>query len=158
MGQSSKGSLRIMSRYPSAYGHTPGYRSMTASTPNYPSALDRGMDLSSGLGGRTSSSLMDSSLSSLASDPLMRHSTALSPSGSSRSAESSYQSKSYSSSTVQSSSDGGRPHHSSLSDSTYKSTRTGASGIPHTSYSHTSSSFDSDRPYRNNVSSFSYNI
>merc|ERR1711893_75380 len=152
--------ISIMSRYPSAYGHTPGYKSMTASTPTFPSALDRGMDLSlsSGLGGRTSSSLMDSSLSSLASDPLMRHSTALSPSGSSRAAESSYQSKSYSSSTVQSSFDGGRPHHSSSSDSTYKSTRTGASGIPHTSYSHTSSSFDSDRPYRNNVSSFSYNI
>ena len=36
--------------------------------------------------------------------------------------------------------------------------RTGAAGIPHTSYSHNTSSFDSDRPYRNNVSSFSYNI
>merc|ERR1712228_436656 len=128
MGSISR--IRIMSRYPSAYGHTPGYKSMTASTPTFPSALDRGMDLSlsSGLGGRTSSSLMETSLSSLHTDPLMRHSSALSPLG------------------------------SSCSDSTYKSTRTGASGIPHTSYSHTTSSFDSYRPHRNNVSSFSYNI
>merc|ERR1711872_589720 len=71
--------------------------------------------------------------SSLATDPLMKYS---------------------SSSSV----DGGLPHYSSSSDSVYKSTRTGPSNVPHTSYSHSSSSFDSDRPYRNNVSSFSYNI
>merc|ERR1712228_514616 len=83
MGSISR--VRIMSRYPSAYGHTPGYKSMTASTPTFPSALDRGMDLSlsSGLGGRTSSSLMETSLSSLHTYPLMRHSSALSPLGSS---------------------------------------------------------------------------
>merc|ERR1711915_304878 len=74
MGSISR--IRIMSRYPSAYGHTPGYKSMTASTPTFPSALDRGMDLSlsSGLGGRTSSSLMDTSLSSL---NLLNHLTSL---------------------------------------------------------------------------------
>merc|ERR1712130_879511 len=86
--------------------------------------------------------------SSLATDPLMKYSSSsmISPLGGaankSESSSSSYQSKSYSSS----------------SDSVSRSTRTGPSNIPHTSYSHTSSSFDSDRPYRNNVSSFSYNI
>ena len=43
-------------------------------------------------------------------------------------------------------------------DSTYRSTRVGDSGIPHTSYGHSSSSYDSDRPYKNAVSNFSYNI
>ena len=43
-------------------------------------------------------------------------------------------------------------------DSTYRSTRVGDSGIPHTSYGHSSSSYDSDRPYKNTVSNFSYNI
>merc|ERR1712203_798907 len=115
---------------------------------------DMDLGLSGGLGGRTSSSVLGSSfdreLSSLSTglstDPMLR---------SGRSNESSYQSKSYSSTTTQSSSDGGRPHYSSHSDSTHKSTRTGASGIPHTSYSHNTSSFDTDRPYKNNVSSFS---
>jgi len=55
-----------MSRYPSAHGHTPGYKSITSST--YPSALDttRRVDmdlgLSGGLGGRTSSSLLGSNI------------------------------------------------------------------------------------------------
>merc|ERR1711976_403295 len=99
--------------------------------------------------------------SSLATDPLMKYSSSsmVSPlGGASNKSESSssYQSKSYSASS--SSVDGGLHHYSSSSDSVYKSTRTGPSNVPHTSYSHSSSSFDSDRPYRNNVSSFSYNI
>merc|ERR1712107_49247 len=49
-------------------------------------------------------------------------------------------------------------HRESHHDSTYRSTRVGDSGIPHTSYAHTTSSFDSDRPYKNAVSNFSYNI
>jgi len=164
-----------MSRYPSAYGHTPTYKSVGNS---YPSAL------SSTLG----SSVMDSSssmrdmeremgamkremdrdfgamshrtTSGLGSDPLLKYSSSsplgLSSSGSRSENSSTYQSKSYSSSSSQV--DGGVPHHSSHSDSVYRSTRTGPSNIPHTSYSHSSSSFDSDRPYRNNASSFSYNI
>jgi hypothetical protein len=43
-------------------------------------------------------------------------------------------------------------------DNTYKSVSTGASGIPHTSYSHTGSSYSTENPYKNRVSSFSYNI
>merc|ERR1739838_502515 len=43
-------------------------------------------------------------------------------------------------------------------DSTYRSTATGASGIPHTSYAHTSSGYSSENPYKNKVSSYSYNI
>merc|ERR1711892_883067 len=55
-----------MSRYPSAYGHTPGYKSLTSSTSTYPSALEGGrrMDMDLGLspGGRTSSSLLGSNI------------------------------------------------------------------------------------------------
>merc|ERR1711892_1637842 len=55
-----------MSRYPSAYGQTPGYKSMTSSTSSYPSALEgsRRMDMDLGLsvGGRTSSSLLGSNI------------------------------------------------------------------------------------------------
>merc|ERR1712168_934648 len=99
--------------------------------------------------------------SSLATNPLMKYSSSsmVSPlGGASNKSESSrsYQSKSYSASS--SSVDGGLPHYSSSSDSVYKSTRTGPSNVPHTSYSHSSSSFDTERPYKNNVSSFSYNI
>merc|ERR1712008_292202 len=122
--------------------------------------------LSSNVGGRTSSSLLGSNIdrevsslsSSLSTDPLLKYNSPLATTGSGRAAESSYQAKSYSSSTTQSSGDGGRPHMSSHSDSTHKSTRSGSSGIPHTSYSHNTSSFDTDRPYKNNVSSYSYNI
>merc|ERR1712107_34345 len=87
--------------------------------------------------------------SGLGSDPLLKYSSSsplgLSSSGSRSENSSTYQSKSYSSSSSQV--DGGVPHHSSHSDSVYRSTRTGPSNIPHTSYSHSSSSFDSDRPY-----------
>jgi len=153
-----------MSRYPSAYGHTPSYKSVGGLS-SYPSALSsstsssltRDMDREMGAMKRE----MDrdfgvvSSGSSLGQDPLTKYN---SPLASSRTGESSatYQSKSYS--ATSSSVGGGVPHHSSTSDSVTRSTRTGPGNIPHTSYSHTSSSFDSDRPYRNNVSSFSYNI
>merc|ERR1712107_350869 len=97
--------------------------------------------------------------SGLVSDPLLKYSSSsplgLSSSGSRSENSSTYQSKSYSSSSSQV--DGGVPHHSSHSDSVYRSTRTGPSNIPHTSYSHSSSSFDSDNRW-NNASSFSYNI
>merc|ERR1712180_48521 len=148
-----------MSRYPSAHGHTPSYRSvgsMPSST--YPSALGSRSGLSAGSGlssdiDREFSSLKSSiKADTLLSDPLLKYDP-LTKSGSS----SSYQASSYSSKEVRSS-DGGVPHRSSHSDSTYKSVRTGDSGIPHTSYSHSSSSYDTDRPYGNRVSSFSYNI
>jgi len=158
-----------MSRYPSAYGHTPSYRSvggLPSSTPSYPSALNRDLpsalsrDLDKefasvgsaldrhGLGG------LGSSLStSLSHDPL---------SGVSRTSGSSsaVKSTSYSSSTSSSTADGrgGIPKRETHYDSTYKSVNTGDSGIPHTSYAHNSSSFSTDNPYKNNVSSFSYNI
>merc|ERR1712098_51025 len=166
-----------MSRYPSAYGHTPSYKSVGS---GYPSALsssssvlDSGssrmrnmeMDMDREMGAMRREMDRDFSTgtrTSLATDPLMKYSSSsmLSPLGGaankSESSSSSYQSKSYS--ATSSSVDGGLPHYSSSSDSVSRSTRTGPSNIPHTSYSHTSSSFDSDRPYRNNVSSFSYNI
>ena len=137
-----------MSRYPSAYGHTPSYKTVGS---GYPSALSSSsLDTS-----YTSSSMrdmdremnnmkreMDRDFGSLAS----RTSTSLSSPLNQSSSSSSYQSKSYS--ATSSSNDGGRPHYSSQSDSVYKSTRTGAGNIPHTSYSHNTSSYDSDRPYR----------
>merc|ERR1712029_980408 len=177
--------LAIMSRYPSAYGHTPTYRSVASTV--YPSALgrdpldvpaslsglgarstldrefdrsferdfsslDSDLNFSSGLGARSALSDLEhdlkfSSLASRARSPL-----STSHSGSS----STYKAEKYSSST--SSTNGGLPHRESHHDSTYRSTRVGDSGIPHTSYGHTTSSFDSDRPYKNAVSNFSYNI
>merc|ERR1711874_956158 len=67
-----------------------------------------------------------------------------------------YKTEKYTSSV--SSTNTGLPHRESHHDSTYRSTRVGDSGIPHTSYGHSSSSYDSDRPYKNAVSNFSYNI
>ena len=144
-----------MSRYPSAYGHTPSYKSVGS---GYPSALSSSSVLD------TSSSMRDMEremgamkremdrdfgmMSSSARTGLSGASSLSSPlTQSSSSNSSSYQSsKSYSSTS--SSNEGGRPHYSSQSDSVYKSTRTGPGNIPHTSYSHNSSSYDSDRPYR----------
>merc|ERR1712119_186663 len=76
--------------------------------------------------------------------------------GSTGSSASTYKTEKYSSSV--SSSNGGLPHRESHHDSTYRISRVGDSGIPHTSYGHSSSSYDSDRPYKNAVSNFSYNI
>merc|ERR1712200_104988 len=66
--------------------------------------------------------------------------------------------QSYSSSYSSTSRDGGRPVTEYSTDSTYKSTTTGPSGIPHTSYGHSSSNYSSENPYKNRVSSYSYNI
>merc|ERR1719382_315611 len=66
--------------------------------------------------------------------------------GGTEASSTSYQSKSFSSSSS-SSLGGGVPHHTSQSDSVYRSTRTGPGNIPHTSYSHTTASHDSERPY-----------
>merc|ERR1712119_11382 len=111
------------------------------------------MGFSSGLGARSALSDLEhdlkfSSLSSRGRSPL----TTSGHSGSS----STYKAEKYSSSV--SSSNGGLPHRESHHDSTYRSSRVGDSGIPHTSYGHSSSSYDSDRPYKNAVSNFSYNI
>merc|ERR1711974_476471 len=65
---------------------------------------------------------------------------------------------SYSSSYSSSSTNGGRPVTEYSSDSTYKASTTGPSGVPHTSYSHTTSGFSSENPYKNRTSTYSYNI
>merc|ERR1740131_797376 len=147
-----------MSRYPSAYGHTPSYKSV-GSLPSYPSALgSRNLDLemTSGLSGRsTLGSGLDREISSLTSslktDPLMKTSSALASSGHSGSS-SAYKSEQYSSV------DGRPAKHESSYDSTYRSRAVGDSGIPHSSYSHSLGSYSSDRPYKNTSSHFSYNI
>merc|ERR1712107_98041 len=163
----------VMSRssYPSAHGHTPSYRSAASTV--YPSAL--GSDklwpqaekdshttfhfpqtgsFSSGLSSRSALSDLDRDITRHVNSSIRSPLNTTTHSGSS---SSSYKTEKYSSSSV-SSTNGGLPHRESHRDSTYRSTRVGDSGIPHTSYAHTSSSFDSDRPYKNAVSNFSYNI
>ena len=39
-----------------------------------------------------------------------------------------------------------------------RSTATGPSGIPHSSYAHSSQNYNSDNPYGNRTSNYSYNI
>merc|ERR1711872_486578 len=145
----------VMSRssYPSAHGHTPSYRSAASTV--YPSALgsDTG-SFSSGLSSRSALSDLDRDITRHVNSSMRSPINTTSNSGSS---SSSYKTEKYSSSSV-SSANGGLPHRESHHDSTYRSTRVGDSGIPHTSYAHTTSSFDSDRPYKNAVSNFSYNI
>merc|ERR1712211_192121 len=153
--RSPKSKRYAMSRssYPSAHGHTPSYRSAASTV--YPSALgsDTG-SFSSGLSSRsTLSTDLDRDLARHASTSTRSPLNTTTHSGSS----SSYKTEKYSSSSV-SFANGGLPHRESHHDSTYRSTRVGDSGIPHTSYAHTTSSFDSDRPYKNAVSNFSYNI
>merc|ERR1712038_1778556 len=151
---SPKSQSYAMSRssYPSAHGHTPSYRSAASTV--YPSALgsDTG-SFSSGLSSRSALSSLDRDMARHVSTSMRSPLNTTTHSGSS----SSYKTEKYSSSSV-SSANGGLPHRESHHDSTYRSTRVGDSGIPHTSYAHTSSSFDSDRPYKNAVSNFSYNI
>merc|ERR1711942_39084 len=152
-----------MSCYPSAHGHTPSYRSLSGSAaPIYPSALGaRDSDFGTGSGlGRSGLSGLSSDIdrefssltSSMRTDPLSKYSAPATQSSSS------YQVSSYSSKQTSSSMDGGVPRVQSSSDSTYRSTKIGDSGIPHSSYSHSTSSFDSDRPYGNRCHNFSYNI
>merc|ERR1711884_749225 len=141
------------SSYPSALGHTPSYRSAASTV--YPSALgtDTG-SFSSGLSSRSTLSDLDRDMARHVSTSMRSPLNTTTHSGSS---SSSYKTEKYSSSSV-SSANGGLPHRESHHDSTYRSTRVGDSGIPHTSYGHSSSSYDSDRPYKNTVSNFSYNI
>merc|ERR1712025_1252705 len=115
------------------------------------------------MGGSSSSIRSTAGLSDMERD-MDRHlsssstslSTTRSPLAGSSGSSSTYKTEKYSSNV--SSVNGGLPHRESHHDSTYRSTRVGDSGIPHTSYGHSSSSYDSDRPYKNAVSNFSYNI
>merc|ERR1712038_1414311 len=133
------------SSYPSAHGHTPSYRSAASTV--YPSALgsDTG-SFSSGLSSRSTLSDLDRDLARHVNSSMRSPLNTTTHLGSS----SSYKTEKYSSSSV-SSANGGLPHRESYHDSTYRSTRVGDSGIPHTSYAHTTLSFDSDRPYKNAV-------
>ena len=65
---------------------------------------------------------------------------------------------SYSSSYSSTSKDGGRPVVEYSKDSTYRSTVTGPTGVPKSSYAHSSASYSSEDPYKNRVSNYSYNI
>merc|ERR1739844_4887 len=139
------------SRYPSAFGHTPTYRSY-ASIPDA-SIGDLSRDLTRDLGSLTNTagiSAFDRTPTTLL--------TSMPAIGGSSTSSSAQKVSSYSSSYSSTSRDGGRPKTEYSTDSTYKSTATGASGIPHTSYAHTSSAHSSENPYKNRVSSYSYNI
>merc|ERR1712168_1336350 len=149
------------SRYPSAYGHTPSYRSynsLGSSSTSYdlPSSSYKS-DLARELARdhKTTSFADDKFFSDVdrAFDtPLMTSSAGTVGSSSSKKVSS------YSSSYSSSSGTGSRPVVEYSTDSSYKSSTTGASGVPHSSYAHTSSSYSSDNPYKNRVSSYSYNI
>merc|ERR1712211_113225 len=137
----------VMSRsgYPSTHGHTPSYRSAASTV--YPSALGADTNFSSGLG---SSSMRSTGLSDMERD-MARHLSSSSSLSTTRSpltgstghsgSSSTYKTEKYSSSL--SSVNGGLPHRESHHDLTYRSTRVGDSGIPHTSYGHSSPSYDS---------------
>merc|ERR1711963_800047 len=142
------------SRYPSAFGHTPTYRSY-ASIPDA-SIGDLSRDLTRELGSLSNTA----GVSAFNRTPTSLLSTDLSlPSvGGGSSSSSAAKVQSYSSSYSSTSHDGGRPVTEYSTDSTYKSTTTGPSGIPHTSYGHSSSGYSSENPYKNRVSSYSYNI
>merc|ERR1739842_18385 len=144
------------SRYPSAFGHTPTYRSY-ASIPDA-SISDLSRDLTRDLGSLSSTAGV-SAFSRRDPTSLLASSDFNMPTlGGKSTSASSKKVESYSSSYSSSSRDGGRPKTEYSTDSTYKSTATGASGIPHTSYAHTSSAHSSENPYKNKVSSYSYNI
>merc|ERR1712107_242003 len=150
----------VMSRssYPSAHGHTPSYRSAASTV--YPSALGSDAQkyfhttshpqtgsFSSGLSSRSALSDLDRDMARHVNSKLSTSTRSpINTTTNSGSSSSSYKTEKYSSSSV-SSTNGGLPHRESHHDSTYRSTRVGDSGIPHTSYAHTTSSFDSDRPY-----------
>merc|ERR1712156_1118874 len=142
------------SRYPSAFGHTPTYRSY-ASIPDA-SIGDLSRDLTRELGSLSNTA----GVSAFNRTPTSLLSTDLSlPSvGGGSTSSSAAKMQSYSSSYSSTSRAGGRPVTEYSTDSTYKSTTTGPSGIPHTSYGHTSSGYSSENPYKNRVSSYSYNI
>lgn len=151
------------SRYPSAYGHTPSYRSYNAGSTGTTGLVGSGYP--SALGTSTSSTadrllkdfdndkFFDSSLStSRAFDKYdVGMPTTTGSSSSSKKVASSY-------SSYSSASDGGRPVVESSSDYTMRSTGTGASGIPHTSYATSSSSYSSENPYKTRHHNFSYNV
>ncbi len=162
------------SRYPSAYGHTPSYRSYVKGgnslDMDYPSALgSRGIGSSSvgglgssGLGGGVGLSSSGLGRSSALADfdlnmPLSSGGVGGGMGGSSSSAASRQMQQSYSSYSS-SATDGGRPVVEYSKDSTYRATNVGNSGIPHTSYAHSSQSYSSEDPYRNRSSNYSYNI
>merc|ERR1719384_2814328 len=133
------------SRYPSAFGHTPTYRSY-ASIPDA-SIGDLSRDLTRELGSLSNTA----GVSAFNRTPTSLLSTDLSlPSvGGGSSSSSAAKVQSYSSSYSSTSRDGGRPVTEYSTDSTYKSTTTGPSGIPHTSYGHSSSNYSSENPYKN---------
>jgi hypothetical protein len=140
---------RSGSRYPSAFGHTPSYRS-------YVKGMDSSLALPSssvGLGSRVLDAGLDYS------QPLSTsygYGAGLAPYGSG--SHSSTQSKVSTSSYSSVSRDGRRPVESYAQDSTYRASATGPSGVPHHSYAHSSSNYSSDQPWKNRSTAYSYNI
>merc|ERR1712008_86019 len=156
MGESfSMSSRQGGSRYPSAFGHTPTYRSY-ASIPDA-SIGDLSRDLTRELGSLTNTAGV-SAFNRTPTSLLTSTDFSMPAIGGSSTSSSAQKVSSYSSSYSSASRDGGRPKTEYSTDSTYKSTATGASGIPPISYAHNSSGYSSENPYKNKVSSYSYNI
>lgn len=162
---------RSGSRYQSAFGHTPSYRSyvrsgLDSSAPTS-SAFSSGLG-SAGLGSSTGSTGFnaygsgpgyDLSLPSASFDLGLSTSGLGSAGGSGSSSKAVQKVSNYSySSSSNSAVDGGRPVVEYSKESNYKASATGPSGIPRSSVAHSSSSYSSEDPYKNRVSNYSYNI
>merc|ERR1712088_1226616 len=127
------------SRYPSAYGHTPSYKSY--STVGSDGRISDSITLTSGIDLGPSGSY--SGVSAFNRNP-----------GSTLLATSDFSMPS----TLGTS--GGATSSASKKVSSYSSSYSSSStsGVPHTSYSHTTSGFSSENPYKNRTSTYSYNI
>ncbi|XP_059080111.1 uncharacterized protein LOC131878209 [Tigriopus californicus] len=122
---------RSGSRYPSAFGHTPSYRSVSRVGTSDPYGYDS-LGLESRLGSRpVGSTLGSSTLSTLS--PGFGSLTSSVPGGSHQSVQSSY-------------------------SSTTKSMQQVNDGVPKYSYSQKTSNYNSDEPWKNRNHSYSYNV
>merc|ERR1712024_392940 len=151
------------SRYPSAYGHTPSYKSYASVNPD--GSIHDSITLTSGIGLPSPGSY--AGVSAFNRDKPLHMESDFSKSldfsmpstlSSGTTSSSSKKVSSYSSSYSSSSRDGGRPVTEYATDSTYKSTATGPSGVPRTSYSHSTTGYSSENPYKNRSSHYSFNI
>merc|ERR1711974_316597 len=122
------------SRFPSAYGHTPSYRSYASIPDSSVGEFTRDLtrDLGIGSGSTAGVSAFNRNPTSLLADTDLH--LPLRSTGAGTTSQSSQKVSSYSSSYSSTSGTGSRPVTEYSSDSMYKATATGPSGIPHTSY------------------------
>ncbi len=151
---------RSGSRYPSAFGHTPSYRSYVKGGLDTGLASDYGTTglglgsttLSPSLGSAGVGGSFDLSMPSFSKDLGLSGG-----SGNYASSTSKVSSQNYSS-VSDSRRDGGRPVVEYSSDATFRKQESGPSGIPRTQYATSSQAYSSEDPYKNRNFNYSYNI